>query len=101
MADECSHKFCDTGYCVKCGATLEAIKAAGYDEAMQLLAQLRQELDESKVQQQALREELDKYSRCWHCHDALLEDDPHHCESCPPWCGCDEPGCTAPGCVGQ
>lgn len=45
MADQCSHKFTDTGYCVKCGDTLEAIKAAGYDEAMALIVQLRAELD--------------------------------------------------------
>lgn len=35
----CSHKFVATGYCVKCGDTLESIKAAGYDEAMRLLAE--------------------------------------------------------------
>jgi hypothetical protein len=88
------------------------------NEALQ--RSLQRELDAARAETERLREELElmrkqyaekhqawvqrgdeleRYTNCWHCGDALLEEDPYHCETCPAWDCCDEGACDAPGCI--
>jgi deoxyribodipyrimidine photolyase-like uncharacterized protein len=67
---------------------------------MQTLLDIASEdLAASRAETARLREALEKYTTCWHCGDALLEEDPYHCEACPAWDCCDEGDCDAPGCI--
>ncbi len=82
----CSHKFVDTDYCVKCGDTLESIKAAGYDEAMLFLEELTDEVMtlEARVAELeaafklSIRDVLERESRMARA-EAELEYDPMKC----------------------
>lgn len=56
MNKDCSHKFVGPNACAHCGATVEQVKAAGYDEALKLLheqsaevARLREENERVKL----------------------------------------------------
>jgi len=57
------------------------------------------ERDTARAETARLREALEKYTNCWHCGDALLEEEPYHCEACPAWDCCDEGDCDEPGCI--
>jgi hypothetical protein len=63
------------------------------------VAQLTKQLAEKESEIGRLSASLERYTHCWHCKVELMEDDPHYCESCPEWHGCDYAYCEAPGCA--
>ena len=117
---DCSHVFRDSNKCVKCGTGVARLLLNERAEWALVTRQLRAdlarvneqlvesqrngaivniELTKSRAETARLREALEKYTNCWHCGDALLEEEPYHCEACPAWDCCDEGDCDEPGCI--
>lgn len=73
MNKDCSHKFVGPNACAHCGATMEQVKAAGYDEALRLL-------HEQSAEVARLREEANSFicNACQVLRDALATERAAH-----------------------